>query len=430
MLRTSEPSWPSALNSSRTAEPLGDLDSMSVDEIARIYYDWQRWALPKQLPPAGDWVTWLLMGGRGSGKTRAGAEWVRALAAKRIGPIALVGETMTEAISIMVRGESGILNTHPDEERPVLRGNNLRWPNGTEAIILSASDPDRFRGPQFAAAWCDEISKWPRSEEAWDQLQFGLRLGDRPQQLATTTPRPTRLIKRLLADPHAVVTRMRTEENQAQLAPNFLQAVVARYRGSVLGRQELDGELIEDLPDALWQRSMFKPFAGGKLERIVVAVDPPVTGTARSDACGIVVAGRVGEGAVVLEDCTLKPAAPLAWARRAVAAFHAHDADAIVVEVNQGGDLVRSVIRQVDAQVPVLEVRASRGKWLRAEPVAALYGRGLVSHADGLSALEDEMCAFGPDGKSDGHSPDRVDALVWAVTELLLDERRPRVRGL
>ncbi|WP_245895051.1 DNA-packaging protein [Devosia submarina] len=418
------------MNSSRTAEEFGDLADKTNAEIVQLYYDWRQWALPKQLPPEGDWITWLLMGGRGSGKTRAGAEWVRTLAAKGIGPIALVGETMTEAVSIMVRGDSGILNTHPDEERPVLRGNSLRWPNGVEAMIMSASDPDRFRGPQFAAAWCDEIAKWPHGEEAWDQLQFGLRLGDRPQQLATTTPRPTRLVKRLLADPHAVVTRMRTEDNRAQLAPAFLEAVVARYRGTVLGRQELEGELIDDLPDALWQRGMFRPFTGGQLERIVVAVDPPVTGNARSDACGIVVAGRLGEGVAVLEDCTLKPAAPLAWARRAVAAFHAHDADAIVVEVNQGGDLVRSVIGQIDGNVPVREVRASRGKWLRAEPVAALYGRGLVSHAEGLSALEDEMCAFGPGGKSDGHSPDRVDALVWAVTELLLGEGRPRVRGL
>lgn len=430
MKRTSATSWPSALNSSETVDQFGDIKRKTLDEVAEMYYDWSRWALPKQMPPPGDWVTWLLMGGRGSGKTRAGAEWVRALAARRIGPIALVGETMTEAISIMVRGESGILNVHAEEERPVLRGNMLRWPNGVEAMILSASDPDRFRGPQFAAAWCDEVAKWPRSEEAWDQLQFGLRLGDQPRQLATTTPKPTRLIKRLLSDPHAVVTRMRTEENQAQLAPTFLQAVVARYRGSVLGRQELDGELIEDLPGALWQRGMFKSFEGGALERIVVAVDPPVTGTARSDACGMIVAGRQGERVVVLEDCTLKPAAPLAWARRAVAAFHVHGADSIVVEVNQGGDLVRSVITQIDGQVPVREVRASRGKWLRAEPVAALYGRGLVSHAEGLTALEDEMCAFGPDGKSEGHSPDRVDALVWAVTELVLNDKRPRVRGL
>ena len=399
-------------------------------DVALDYFDWNSWAHDKQLPPEGDWTTWLLLGGRGAGKTRAGAEWVRSLAARRIGPIALVGETMTEAMSIMVRGESGILAITPENERPMLRGHQLRWPNGTEATVMSASDPDRFRGPQFAAAWCDEIAKWPHGEEAWDQLQFGLRLGDRPRQLATTTPRPTRLLKRLLADEQTIVTHMATVENKAQLAPQFLEAVVARYEGTVLGRQELDGELIEDLPDALWQRGMFKQFEGGDIGRIVVAVDPPVTGTIRSDACGIVVAGRVGEGVAVLEDCTVKQVRPMDWASRAVAAFHRHEADAIVVEVNQGGDLVRSVITQADPLVPVREVRAIRGKWSRAEPVAALYARGLVRHAAGLAALEDEMCAFRADGLSDGHSPDRVDALVWAVTELLLNDMRPRVRGL
>lgn len=399
-------------------------------ELEEIYFDWNRWALDKQRPPEGDWTTWLLLGGRGSGKTRAGSEWVRALAARGIGPIALVGETMTEVASIMVRGESGIISVCPDAERPVLKGSRLVWPNGVEALLMSASDPDRFRGPQFAAAWCDEVAKWPHGEEAWDMLQFGLRLGDRPQQMATTTPKPTRLLKRLLNDPATRVTRMTTADNQAQLAPAFLDAVVGRYRGTVLGRQELDGEMIEDMPDALWQRAMFRRFEGGEIGRVVVAVDPPVTGTVRSDACGIVVAGRVGDGVVVLEDRTLKPAAPLAWARRAVAAFEAHKADAIVVEVNQGGDLVKQVIGQINVNVPVREVRAMRGKWLRAEPVAALYGRGLVSHVEGLGALEDEMCAFGSDGKSDGHSPDRVDALVWAVTDLLLNEMRPRVRGL
>lgn len=370
------------------------------------------------------------MGGRGSGKTRAGAEWVRELARRRVTPIALVGETLTEAIAIMINGVSGLLAVHPPREKPVLHGTVLRWPNGVEGIIMSASDPDRFRGPQFAAAWCDEVAKWPDAEAAWDMLQFGLRLGSKPRQLATTTPRSTPLIKRLLADPQTVVTRMSTMENAYCLAPDFMKAVVARYQGTVLGRQELDGELIDDLPGALWQRAMFRRFAGGGVERIVVAVDPPVTGTARSDACGIVVAGRVGEGAVVLQDCTLKPAAPLQWARRAVAAFRAHEADAVVVEVNQGGDLVREVIRQVDPLVPVRTVRASRGKWLRAEPVAALYARGLVSHVDGLHALEDEMCGFGADGRSDGHSPDRVDALVWAMTELVLNDMRPRIRGL
>ena len=397
----------------------------------RMLYCWPRWARREQRPPAGDWTTWLLMGGRGSGKTRAGAEWVRRLARKRISPIALVGETMSEAVEIMVRGESGILAVHPDEERPTLHGKSrLSWPNGVEATILTASDPERFRGPQFAAAWCDEIGKWPRAEQAWDMLQFGLRLGERPRQLATTTPRATPLMRRLLDDEQTRVVRMRTADNRQFLAPSFLDAVVRRYRGTVLGRQELDGELIEDRADALWRRAMFRRAEGGADGRIVVAVDPPVTGTARSDACGIIVAGRRGEGAVVLEDATLKAAAPLAWARRAIAAYRAHEADCLVVVVNQGGDLVRQVLAQADPGVPVRTVRASRGKWVRAEPVAALYARGLVAHAEGLTALEDEMCALGPDGKADGHSPDRVDALVWALTELVLNEMRPRVRGL
>lgn len=193
------------------------------DAVESMLFDWKKWAFPKQLPPEGDWTTWLLMGGRGSGKTRAGAEWVRTLARDRVSPIALVGETMTEALSIMVRGESGIIAVHPDDERPILRGGNrLVWPNGVEASIMTASDPERFRGPQFAAAWCDEAGKWPRAEEAFDQLQFGLRLGERPRQLVTTTPRPTKLIKRLLADPQTVTVRITTEENRAQLAPTFL----------------------------------------------------------------------------------------------------------------------------------------------------------------------------------------------------------------
>ena len=404
---------------------------MAGRDVAREYFCWPKWARREQRQPPGDWTTWLLMGGRGSGKTRAGAEWVRRLAGKGISPIALVGETMSEAVEIMVRGESGILAVHPEEERPTLHGKNrLSWPNGVEAMILTASDPERFRGPQFAAAWCDEIGKWPHAEEAWDMLQFGLRLGDRPRQLATTTPRATGLIRRLVADRHTQVVRMTTQDNYRYLAPTFFDAVVARYQGTALGRQELDGELIEDRVDALWQRSMFRSADGTVDGRVVVAVDPPVTGTARSDACGIVVVGRQGEGAVVLEDATLKGIKPDIWARRAIAAYRAHEADCIVVEVNQGGDLVLQVLAQVDASVPVRQVRASRGKWLRAEPAAALYARGLVSHVPGLTALEDELCAFGPDGKADGHSPDRVDALVWALTELVLNEVRPRIRGL
>lgn len=344
-------------------------------------------------------------------------------------PLGAGGETITEAIEVMVKGPSGVLRVHPPEERPRLRGHTLIWENGTEAAILGASDPERFRGPQFAAAWCDELGKWPKAEAAWDMLQFGLRLGDQPRQLVTTTPRATRLLKRLMAEPGTAITRMTTRQNERWLANSFLRAVVARYAGSVLGRQELEGELIEDRPDALWSRSVFRVAGDAPLERIVVAVDPPVSGHRRSDACGIVVAGRAGEAAVVLADLSFAPAAPDAWARRAVAAFHEYGADCIVAEVNQGGDMVKAVIAQEDANVPVRAVRASRGKWVRAEPVAALYANGRVAHRPGLTALEDEMCAFGADGLAEGHSPDRVDALVWALTELMPVVAVPRIRG-
>ncbi len=408
-----------------------DLVQRTDDEdVEAIWYDWSRWAHVQQKPPAGDWTTWVLLGGRGAGKTLAGAQWVRQLAAAGVSPIALVSETMIEAIEVMVLGHSGLMEVHPESTRPVLRGHDLRWPNGVEAMVLGAADPERFRGPQFAAAWCDELGKWSKAEAAWDMLQFGLRLGDRPRQLVTTTPRTTRLLRRLLADPATAVTRMPTDRNWKHLAPKFLTEVVGRYAGTVLGRQELEGELIEDLPGALWTRDMFRRCEGAACGRIVVAVDPPASGTKRSDACGIVVAGRTdGDGAVVLADLSFGPARPEQWASRAVQAFSDYGADCIVAEVNQGGDMVKAVIAQQDRDVPVRAVHALRGKWLRAEPVAALYARGRVTHVAGLTALEDEMCSFGADGRSEGHSPDRVDALVWALTELLLGRGEPRVRG-
>lgn len=407
------------------AAALSDADAEAVGRWWR-----ELWARDEQLPPPGDWTTWVLLGGRGSGKTRAGAEWVRQLAAEGVSPIAIVGPSLVEAMQVMVGGPSGLLVTHDDLDRPRVSGQMLYWPNGVDGMILGASDPERFRGPQFAAAWCDEVGKWRKPVAAWDMLQFGMRLGERPRQLVTTTPRSTPLMKRLLADPATAVTRMPTGANRDNLAKAFLSAVVARYAGSVLGRQELDGEVIEDREDALWTRTMFRTAEGGERGRTVVAVDPPASGHKRSDACGIVVAAQAGEGAAVLADLSFSPAAPAAWARRAVAAFHEFGADCIVAETNQGGDMVKAVIAQEDAEVPVREVRAMRGKWLRAEPVAALYANGRVAHAAGLTALEDEMCAFGPDGLSDGHSPDRVDALVWALTELLLAHAEPRVRSV
>ncbi|WP_374620605.1 DNA-packaging protein [Devosia sp.] len=408
----------------------GLVEPLSLDDCLQIGRWWWLWARDEQKPPEGDWTTWLLLGGRGSGKTRAGAEWVRGLAAAGVSPIAIVGASMIEAMQVMVGGPSGILVSSSDEERPRLVGQRLLWPGGAEGLVLGAGDPERFRGPQFAAAWCDEVGKWRKPAATWDMLQFGLRLGDRPRQLVTTTPRATRLIRRLMAEPTTVVTRMPTEANRDNLAHAFLGAVVARYAGSVLGRQELGGELIEDRADALWTRAMFRQPEGSDYGRTVVAIDPPATGGKASDACGIVVASRIGEDAVVRADLSFGPAAPEAWARRAVAAFHEYAADCIVAEVNQGGDMVATIIAQADPEVPVRSVRARRGKWLRAEPVAALYGNGRVAHLAGLTALEDEMCAFGPDGLSDGHSPDRVDALVWALTELLLTHAELRVRGI
>lgn len=418
------------------ASALARLERCTREELIALAFDWESNGRPDQRAPEGDWTTWLLIGGRGSGKTRAGAEWVRELATGDfpVTPIALVGETMAEARAIMVEGESGLLRVHHPDHRPKFEAGRgaVIWPNGVKAILMPANDPERFRGPQFAAAWCDELAKWPKAEAAWDMLQFGLRVGARPRQLVTTTPRATKLLKRLMADKDAVVRRMPTFTNTDNLSPNFVAAIVSRYRDTVLGRQELDGEMVEEMPGALWNRGQIEAARMAEapaLSRVVVAVDPPVTGKKTSDACGIVVAGRWGEKAVVLADRTVQGTTPLGWARVAVKAFHEFAADTIIAEVNQGGDLVKTVLAQIDPAVPVREARANRGKWLRAEPVAALYAQGRVKHAGMFAELEDELCAFGPDGRAEGHSPDRLDALVWAVTELLLrDGPVPRVR--
>ncbi|MCT8999622.1 terminase family protein [Chelativorans intermedius] len=358
--------------------------------------------------------TWLVMGGRGSGKTRLGAEWVNALVRglppftrHRYGRIALVGETLGDVREVMIEGPSGLL-TVSRGIRPRFEPSRRRlvWDNGAVAQVFSAEDPDSLRGPQFEAAWCDELAKWKNGEACFDMLQFGLRLGARPVQLLTTTPKPVALIRRLMASTEVTVTRMRTEENANNLAAGFLRAVEQAYAGTRLGRQELDGELIEDREDALWTRAGLEAATArwgeaGPLSRIVVAVDPPATGRRSSNACGIVVAGRDGEGvAWVLHDGSLRAAKPEAWAARAVALYRRFQADTIIAEVNQGGDMVKSVIATVDASVPVKAVRATRGKWLRAEPVAALYAQGRVRHARRLPELEDEMCEFSRAAKS------------------------------
>jgi phage terminase large subunit-like protein len=419
------------------------LSRLTHAELSELAAHWPMWARPDQLPPQSDWTTWLMLGGRGSGKTRAGAEWVRGLATssswagpKITGPIALVSETISAARAVMVEGVSGLLSVHPHGQRPLFHRarNELEWPSGMRAQLFGAADPQSLRGPQFGAAWCDELAKWTSGQAAWDMLQFGLRLGTRPRQLVTTTPRPCAHLKRILADSATVITRAKTSDNADNLSPAFLGRIVERYRGSVLGRQELDGELIEDDPDALWNRSQIgraRLETHPELERIIVAIDPPVTGHARSDACGIIVAGRAKGRAYVLEDASIWPAAPYKWAKRATQAYHQHDADCIVAEVNQGGDMIANMIAQADPAVPVRAVRATRGKWTRAEPVATLYARGLVHHCGFLPELEDEMCAFGRDGRAAGKSPDRVDALVWALTELVLGPNHaPRIRGV
>ena len=415
-------------------------------------YLFEFWAMEHQLPPEGDWRAWVALGGRGAGKTRAGAEWVRAqvegakpLDVGRCRTVALVGETLDQARDVMVFGESGILNCSPPDRRPEWQATRKRliWPNGATAQIFSAHDPESLRGPQFDCAWADELAKWPKARETWDMLQFALRLGEAPQVCVTTTPRNVPVLRELLARETSVVTHAPTEANAANLAQSFLEEVRARYAGTRLGRQELDGVLIEEAEGALWNAATLEAgrvAALPELDRVVVAVDPPVTGHAGSDECGIVVVGAVTRGPVqdwrayVLADCSLGAASPAAWAGAAIRAMEQYGAERLVAEVNQGGDLVAEVIRQVDPLVPVKTVHASRGKAARAEPVAALYEQGRVHHAADLGALEDQMCAMTARGFEGRGSPDRVDALVWALNELMIVPaatwRHPRVRAV
>jgi phage terminase large subunit-like protein len=442
------------LASATQAQVDGFLAGLSENALLALPWMFEFWALPHQIAPDGAWKTWVIMGGRGAGKTRAGAEWVRAqvegalpAGAGRAKRIALVGETVDQVREVMVFGESGILACSPPDRRPEWQAGRrqLVWPNGAVAQVFSAHDPDSLRGPQFDAAWVDELAKWKKGQETWDMLQFALRLGENPQQVVTTTPQNVEVLKAIMKNPSTVSTHAPTAANKAYLAKSFLEEVTARYAGRSLGLQELDGLLVEDLEGALWQRLALDAYrvdaaAVGPFGWIVVAVDPPVTGTKGSDACGIVVVGAFTEGppqswrAVVLEDASVTGASPDQWARAAVAAMERHGADRLVVEVNQGGDMVESVVRQVDPLVALRKVQATRGKHLRAEPVAALYEQGRVAHVAGLGKLEDQMCLMTRSGYQGKGSPDRLDALVWALTDLILDAasayRRPQVRGL
>ncbi len=416
-------------------------NNLSPVQIQALTNEWIFQGRASQQPPYHDWRTWLILGGRGSGKTRAGAEWVNSIvhgfppfkppAALNI---ALVGETLADVREVMIDGPSGIM-TVSRTERPRFEATRRRliWANGATAAMFSSEDPDSLRGPQFGAAWCDELGKWKHAQETWDMLQFGLRLGENPKQIVTTTPKPIALLKALMNDSAVLVSRMRTAENNANLAQSFLAHMGKLYGGTRLGRQELDGELIEERRDALWSRSMMEEIYRAdvpEMQRIVVTIDPPASATRKSDACGIVAAGVDAEGiGWILADESFAPAKPIQWAKRSIQLFYRLEADLIVAEINQGGDMVAAVIAAEDNTVPVRGVRANRGKALRAEPIAALYEQGRIRHAGRFPALEDEMCDFTHAGLSNGRSPDRVDALVWALSELMLKKDiSPRIR--
>ncbi len=429
------------------------LTEITEGESLALPYLFEFWAMEHQLPPDGDWRTWVVMGGRGAGKTRAGAEWVRAcvegakpLDAGRCKRVALIGETMDQVREVMVFGDSGILACSPPDRRPEWQATRrcLVWPNGAEAMVYSAHDPEGLRGPQFDAAWVDELAKWKKARETWDMLQFALRLGSHPQVCVTTTPRNVGVLKELLELDSTVVTHARTEANRANLAKSFLEEVRARYGATRLARQELDGVMVTDVDGAFWTQEMLErarlmPKPDG-YDRIVVAVDPPAGDAGTADACGIVVAGVLCEGppqswrAWVLEDATVQGVSPTGWAEAAVSAFTRWKADRIVAEVNQGGAMVEAMLRQVGPNVPLRKVHATRGKSARAEPVAGLYEQGRVGHAGLFGALEEEMGLMTAHGFEGQGSPDRVDALVWALTELVTEPmsswKRPQVRML
>jgi phage terminase large subunit-like protein len=427
---------------------LSKLEDLTDEEADDLLHTWELWARPNQLEPApilenGEhWVTWLILAGRGFGKTRCGAEtiikWVREGKCKRI---ALVAEDSADARDVMVEGESGILACSPRDFKPKYEPSKRRltWPNGAQATLFSAEDYDSLRGPQFDGAWCDELCKWRYAQEAWDNLQFGLRLGDHPQQLVTTTPRPMKLLKDIILRSDTAITKGTTMENLINLAPPFRKAVVEKYEGTRIGRQELNAELLDDTPGALWSRTMIDesrlrpvdsltPIHLPHFSRVIVAVDPAKEVGEAAAETGIVVVGRDSEGrGYVLEDLSLA-GSPEEWGRAAVIAFDEWEADNIVYEANQGGEMVAAVLRGAARSlkddlmrtadfVPLKAVHATRGKYVRAEPVSQLYEQKRVHHVGTFPELEDQMCEWTPDDPS-ASSPDRMDALVWALTEL------------
>ena len=401
------------------------IENLDNQELQALQFDWEVFRRPKQQPPDTDWRIWLILAGRGFGKTRTGAEYVRAMAnSGKIKQIALVGRTAADVRDTMIEGDSGILAITPDHERPRYIGSKRRltWSNGARAICYSAEEPDRLRGPNHDFAWCDELAAW-RYPDTWDQLIFGLRVGENPRVIITTTPRPTPLMKRLVNRSDVVITKGSTFDNRANLSPSFLADVTDRYQGTRLGRQELYAEMLDDAEGALWKRQTIEDCRVTQpppLSRIIVAIDPAASDRSRSSETGIIVAGLGEDGrGYVLDDKSIR-SNPQEWATEAITAYHLHKADRIVAESNQGGDMITHTLKTVEPDIPVKLVHASRGKHTRAEPVSALYEQGKISHVGAFPELEDQLCTW----TVDGPSPDRLDALVWAFTDLMLNRQQ------
>jgi predicted phage terminase large subunit-like protein len=391
-----------------------------------------------QQPPEGDWATWLIQSGRGWGKTRTGAEWLADGALSAPGTRwAIVAPTFTDGRDTCIEGESGLLSVLR-RRRPTVRWDDhwnrslgeLVLPNASRVKMFSSEKPDGLRGPQHHGAWCDEAAAWRNAKDTWDMLQFGLRLGASPRAVVTTTPKPVKLVRSLVDDPTTRITRGSTFDNASNLAPSQLERLRTLYEGTRLGRQELYGELLTDTPGALWTLALIEDARRDRapaLQRVVVAIDPAVTSGEDSDSTGIVAAGLGVDGHLyVLHDRTCRES-PERWARRAIGLYDEVQGDRIVAEVNNGGDLVEAVLRTIDPSVPVRKVHASRGKRMRAEPVAALYEQGRVHHVGGMPELEDQMTTWTPDSAD---SPDRLDALVWALTDLAVEPHRTRRRSI
>lgn len=402
------------------------LAGLSDEEADALLYDWRGFlARQDQVAPDGDWDIWLALAGRGWGKTEVGARWVKEQVESGVKKIALVAETQKDLEEVMV---ARLLSIYPPGEGPDVRYKpvRLKWRNGAEALGYNGTAPDQLRGPEFEIAWVDELAKYRYARETWDMLQFCMRAGDHPRQLVTTTPRPIELIKAIVAQEEgsAVVTRGSTMDNRSNLSRKFLDKVERKYAGTRLGRQELRAEILGDLPGALWTQGTLDTYRvreAPALERVLVAVDPAASDPAEvqeePNENGIAVVGRSGEEGFLLEDASMI-GSPMAWAKRAIQMQKAHDAEAIVVEVNQGGAMVKNTIRSIDANVPVIEVRATKGKHVRAEPVSSLYEQGRIRHVGDFPDLEEQMTQMTTNGYEGEGSPDRVDAVVWGFTEL------------